>query len=468
MIKNSFIFEKLVNLLPKILPLIPPVCKAAYFPDQVREYPNLKYEKNGFPSISLHPSIIDVSQFFRPRYGKPPEIALKEYDDFNELFNYLLELPEIIKYYGNPLRENKISANEFLGFRCKDIIEGFIERYYYLHGVIFDTEKFENIYLPIENYIFSKEIHFDISIPILFIHFETEYFEITPTIILRKITDESHRARHKIVGYSPAIVDSVFMSATHELVLKDYSYKKPENWLNSPFSKPKIYPHELIERFFSIFKIATNHTSGYAQMIIHPNNWADTYQSDLLPLDGASVRNYPAYFDDFFWNNKEYPEISLSQIAIVKQLFLSAQQSTENKLAFALKRFYKSTTRQEEEDIIIDLIIALEILLGDSEKSEITHKLALRVSALICFYNKENYDPLEVFANIKKIYAYRSSIVHGSHKVSNKREIKLKDDNTVPIVRLANEYLNEILKIVLMEPKHLNSIENDKLLLQNN
>jgi hypothetical protein len=121
--------------------------------------------------------------------------------------------------------------------------------------------------------------------------------------------------------------------------------------------------------------------------------------------------------------------------------------------------------RAEEEDIIVDLIIALEMLLSDNEKREITHKLALRISSLLSHYQPDKYDAFTVFSNVKKIYSYRSSIVHGSHKTKQKKEIQIADNTTVPIVNLANDYLRSILSILILEPKYLEPIMIDKLLL---
>ncbi|RZK25267.1 MAG: hypothetical protein EOO43_05960 [Flavobacterium sp.] len=302
----------------------------------------------------------------------------------------------------------------------------------------------------------------------MFVQFENDYFELQPGIAIRKISDEIQRARWKKKAYSPAILESVMVSATHELVLQNYNYKKPSNFFHGPFEDAKIYPHPLIEKFFTTLKIATDFTSGYAQLLIHPIEWADRYDGDILSIKGTSVRNYPSYFDDYYWNLEVYPIVTESQLAELKRLFEGVIKSEKNQIAFALKRFYKSTLRAEEEDIIVDLIIALEMLLSDSEKSEITHKLALRISALLSLYQPDKYDALTVFANVKKIYAYRSSIVHGSQKTKQKKEIQIADNTSIPIVNLSNEYLRAILSILIHEPKYLNPAIIDNLLLTGN
>jgi len=54
--------------------------------------------------------------------------------------------------------------------------------------------------------------------------------------------------------------------------------------------------------FFNSIKVAININSGFAQILIYPHNWVDFYQSDMVPVKGLSLKKYPNYFDDYFWN----------------------------------------------------------------------------------------------------------------------------------------------------------------------
>ncbi|KAA8480058.1 hypothetical protein BDE36_2410 [Arcticibacter tournemirensis] len=255
------------------------------------------------------------------------------------------------------------------------------------------------------------------------------------------------------------------MSATHELVLDDFHYKKPTHFYYEPFSNANIYPRDLIERFFTSLKIATDFTSGYAQLLMVPKDRSINVSGDLPLMMGISTRSYPSYFDDFYWNLEDYPKITKLQQDELKKVFTAVRDSSNNQIIFALRRFYKSNLRSEEEDIINDLIIALEMLLSDSEKGEITHKLALRLVALLSKSKPDRYEPLTVFANVKKIYAYRSHIVHGAYKKKINKEIQLTDNNTIPIVTLTNEYLRQLLIILLHEHAYLKPSAIDNLLL---
>jgi hypothetical protein len=467
MAKNYQLFEALCNLLPKVLPRIQPALKEKYFPSEIKNYPNLSYNEKGFPAISSYPLKLDAGNLFRDGWqDRKPTINLKEFDEFNSVFQIAINTSDIVEYLIPNLPDFE-DKQFILERRCEHFIEQFIERYYYVNGPDFNVGKFNLIYQPVENFIYSDKLYFDISVPILFVQFETDQYQLAPSIQIRRIDDQVQRARHKIVGYSPAVVDSVYMSATHELVFKDFWCERPKNWLISPFGQANFYRELSTEKFFTILKIVTDVSSGYAQFLIHPKNWVDFYDADLPHLTGAATKNYPTFFDDYYWNQSQFPKITQLQVEEIAEVYGLAVNSTQNKLEFALKRFYKSIMRESEEDVIIDLIIALEMLLSDSEKGEITHKLSLRLATLLSRYGK-GFDPLKVFALMKKIYGYRSSVVHGSHDINKKREIKLEENMVIPLVNLAKDYLREILKIIIREPQYLRSSEIDNLLLIKN
>src|SRR5690606_12043247 len=144
--------------------------------------------------ISHYPSMIDLSQFLGyDRHEKSRIINLNDYEEFNVAYGHLINLPQITAYYKLDHGVTKVTE-EFLGFLCENMIEKIIERYYYLHGDRFNEQDFVKIYLPIEKYIYAEDIWFNISVPILFLKFDTDHFELTDRIIIRRISDEVNRA----------------------------------------------------------------------------------------------------------------------------------------------------------------------------------------------------------------------------------------------------------------------------------
>jgi len=465
MLKQQELFSKLAKLVEKTLVQLEKEISEAFYVTPFKDYPEISYEKGLFPRLTYFSNKPDISEFFRRKNANfTPKIDLESDTLFQELIQDLISLPEFLAYYKDNLTDNET----FLYIHSENFIKDLIISYYYRYGYSFSIDHLSTIYYPLENFLFSDRLYFDLGIPILFTGFESDHFAITENILIRKIDDDTHKAKFSIKSYSPAIADPLIYSATHELVLKNYNYQKPTTFYEyGAFAQPQIYPHNTIEQFFSILKLATDITSGYSQIIVHPNDWARKAKYDLKHLEGTSVRNYPAIFDDFYWTRETFPTVNEEDLDLIKILLNSVNSNRENKLEIALKRFYKSMMRQTEEDIIIDIIIALEILLGDNEKSELTHKLALRITTLITAESDETIDPVTIFNNVKKIYDYRSAVVHGSHKANLKREIKTDDQKTVPVVMLANDYLRQILKIMILKPQYLFPKEIDKIMLTN-
>lgn len=463
--------EKLFNLFKdfvfEVYPIINIELEKKWIKPKYQNYPELEYNKNGMPNIRTNAftTPVNIGDLFRNWSGKP-NIELKEFKSYNDLEVYLQNHKE----HRNCILPDNLEPDEDpenFDFMLTMVIVEVLERYYLLN-----TSKTENedllskIYSEVENYIYAENLNFDIAIPLLFLHFEESYFEISDNILIRRIGDDYHKARLNIKSYSPPIADALISSATHELVFKNYFIKKEKKYFGRALSNENAYPLEKLELFFNALKIVTNHNSGFAQLLVYPYNWVDFFYFDLPRLKGTSVRKYPNYFDNFYWTNENFPTVSSIEISKIGKVYLNLLSNENNKIQIANRRLRYSYLRDNDEDSILDIIIALETLLSDNEKGELTHKLALRVSKLISVFNS-NYEALEVFELVKKIYEFRSAVVHGSNKTASKREIRIKSEaKPIKTIAIANDYLREVIGILLDNPKYLDAKEIDKLLLQ--
>ena len=138
----------------------------------------------------------------------------------------------------------------------------------------------------------------------------------------------------------------------------------------------------------------------------------------------------------------------------ISKIFGLLSDSEENSIDLSVKRLNQCLVRDSEEDSVLDATIALEALLSDDGNQEMTHKLAMRVGALVNLDSSFNKTPQQAFKDIKSIYAYRSAIVHGSKKLDKKRVIKLEDNNETTTHSLAVDYLRFVLKVLLENPKY--------------
>ncbi len=465
--KDTKLYNLLEDFIFNALPVIDEAVKKRYFPPKHDKYPSIKYRDNGMPDIGEYGDTpIKISDLFHSYTGKP-DIVREELAGYTTIFEYLKQHKEFKESNYFPHGTQEQSDNFFETTIYLFLID-ILERYYLINKDKSNSkELLASIYIPIENHIYSERLDFDIAAPILFTRFEFDEFSINENIVIRRISDDYNKARISIRSYSPPVTTSLISSASHELVLKNYSSKKPKKFVDILFSQESVYPHDRIETFFNTLKVCSNINSGYAQVIVYPRNWVESYKMDLPYITGTSVKRYPNWFDDFYWNVEELPSVNIEQIEDIKEVYLNFISNQNNKIKIASKRLRYSYLRDNEEDSILDILIALETLLCDGDRGEITHKLSLRIAKLLDLFTEE-YDPVVVFDSMKKIYAYRSAVVHGSSTLNSKREIKLPNiAKPISTISLANDYLRSTLKILTKNPKYLDPKEIDKLLIKN-
>lgn len=465
--KDSKLYNLLEDFVFNALPIIDEAIEKSYINPKYDKYPYVKYRDNGMPDIDEYGDMpIKIGDLFHSYSGKP-DVVREDLIGYKAVIDYLKQHKQFKEnnYFSHGTQEQ---SDNFFETLINIFVINILERYY-----LENKEKRNNkellfsIYVPLENYIYANKLEFDIAAPILFTKFDFEEYSINENMTIRKISEEYNKARISIRSYSPPVTTSLISSASHELVLRNYNSKKPRKFVENLFSEETIYPHEKLEAFFNAIKICSNINTGYAQVIIYPHNWVESYHMDLPYITGTSVKRYPNWFDNFYWNTNELPSINNKQIEGVKEVFLNLLNNQNNKINIASKRLRYSYLRDNEEDSILDILIALETLLSDGEKGEITHKLSLRIAKLFGLFAEE-YDPIVVFDSMKKIYAFRSAIVHGSRTIESKREIKIPSiSKPISTISLANDYLRSTLKILLKYTLYLDPKEIDNLLIKN-
>ncbi len=464
--KDEKLYRLFKNFIFEVSPLIDPAIEKRWIKPYQEKYPTLnKYKENGMPDISNSSyTAYDINKLFYSWDGKP-DIDLNSFESYNQLKNYLLTHEKHLDtiYPDNIGVENPEDIYEPL---ILSIIRNLLERYYLSNKNKNEDEGLlKDIYTLSENYIYNEYLTFDISVPILYLLFEEDEIVINENVIIRRIKDDNQRAKYNIRSYSPPIADALINSATHEVVFKQYYMKKWKRYFGNSLDNENAYPLTKFELLFNAIKIATNHNSGFAQILVYPHDWVDHYNVDLPRIKGLTVRRYPNYFDNYYWNEESYPIITADDSEKIRIIYNKLATSEDNKIKIANTRLRSSYMRDNEEDTILDIIIVLETLLGDNNKGEITHKLSLRIAKLISVHNK-NQDAIQIFESVKKIYAFRSSIVHGATKSESNKEIKLHTEaEPISTIQLANNYLRETIGILLQNPAYLNHKEIDKLLL---
>ncbi|MDN8592045.1 HEPN domain-containing protein [Paenibacillus sp. 11B] len=347
-----------------------------------------------------------------------------------------------------------------LGVRL--LVTKLIEAYLHIYGTNSElkVENFNKLYEPIEEFIFAERLYYDIYVPILFTKFDFEDCAVSESgdIEIVKIDDNLQLSRSSIQQHGSPISSSILNGASHALKIKGFSIEGKRSYfdVNQHFSDISMYPIDKINAFFNSMRIITfDNDLGYAQLLAVPVGWTEKYNAFLSSIYGTTVKSYPKVFEDYFWLKTEFTTINEDLAKDILNLFERFDLEKQHKLQLANRRLNMCVLREEEEDSILDATIAMEALLSDGGTGELTHKLALRMATIFKISPLTSYTPDMVFDIVKKIYAYRSSIVHGG-KVKN-QEITLQELGlTIPTPRLAIVLLKITIKVLIDNPIYFN------------
>jgi Apea-like HEPN len=436
-------------------------------------WPQLSFNSNGFPSLSKSFSgPIDYTDAFHS-FGSvsKPLIAEDNLLSFKELVNFVKDRPDLRKRFS--LEHWEKSKDEkfnsvfaiFLTSIAKDVANRFIHINKTFRP---NRDSIESLYAPIEEFIFSDVLNIDIIVPILFVKFNFDSVSINDNTEIRKIEDRLHLARSSVKSYRVSVHDTVVASATHALILKKWYVKNSESIVAFDIlSNPRVYPTDQIDKFFGAIRLAKEIDTGYAQLMASPIGWARHFQADLPTLEGTTIRSYPSWFEDYYWNSEKFPELNEEDVKNIGNIYINLLKSREKSIDIAIKRLNQCLIRDNEEDSVLDATIALEALLLRDGNQEMTHKLAMRAAALSKLAVDYENKPKDVFKDIKHIYKYRSAIVHGSIIPEEKRMINVSEGKSIPANALAVKYLRFIIKKLIEYPQYRDPKKIDEDLLLN-
>jgi len=422
------------------------------------DYPTLSHRESGLPNLSSSygGGPIDYRNIYHS-YGGDSIAKENEIYSFVKLIEFVRSCPSLHYRFNleidTPPGGVDIKVDEtFITSGIKDSIERYIHEF----GTFeYDENKAIEAILPAIKYIFDKTLNIEIHVPILFIRFGFDEFELSKGVFIKRIEDNDHLARTRVKSYNTSAHELVTSSATHAFVLKGWSVPNNERmWNFNTLYELRAYPLDIINQFFGAFRISTDVDTGYSQVYSKSIGWGSSYTAKWPCLQGATIRAYPNWFEDYHWNEKEIPMISSSMVASIKDAYYSISNATENSIDLSIKRLNRCLVRDNEEDSVLDATIALEALLSDDGNQEMTHKLAMRVGALSKLDKNTNKTPGQAFKDIKSIYSYRSAIVHGSKSLDKKRVIKIDDENEITAHNLSVEYLKMVLRVLLENKKY--------------
>ncbi|MCX8530877.1 HEPN domain-containing protein [Chryseobacterium luquanense] len=138
-------------------------------------------------------------------------------------------------------------------------------------------------------------------------------------------------------------------------------------------------------------------------------------------------------------------ELDLSQFSAIFNKLINIP-----KYEFAIKKINSVSLRKNDEDSILDITSALESLLTNDSKSEITYRLSIKASQLCKIKSFNNFKTREVYELCRKIYDYRSAVIHGEVKrIEKTKKITLENFEDLEIIKISFDLLRHCLLVLL-------------------
>lgn len=350
------------------------------------------------------------------------------------------------------------------------VIKDLVDRYIHIKGQFqFDEELFRPIYAEWERATFLPILPIEVLIPLIFVTFSFDSKNLEGNITIERMSEGLQLARNTRTSITSSAHDSVIGAATHALVLRGWQVENKikrdrERPLYEPSAFSPVIPR--IDNFLASIRAVSGVDTGYSQLLARPCGWADKWTAALPPIYAVSVRAYPDRFDNFGWLRVP-PTISEDACVSAGEIYKAITETPTNSLSLAARRLNAAFMRGTEEDSILDVTIGLEALLGDNSKTEMTHKLAMRLAALCKIESFKGHSPGDVFRYCKQVYDYRSAVAHGASKVEKKRVISLKKEETIPAVKLGMDLLSFAIRVLSRNRPYVDPSKLDMFLLEN-
>ncbi|WP_157553400.1 HEPN domain-containing protein [Jiangella gansuensis] len=312
------------------------------------------------------------------------------------------------------------------------------------------------IYAELEQARFAAELTGDVVVPLVAVTFELdEPIRLDTDIWLEPLTEADHRARALPWHRHDTVNPYVAAGATHAVVTRGVRFPNTLRQLRPP-SPPDGLSTIVAESVHEAVDIVTGRATGYAQILVRPHGWAESWVADLPPLWSAwTGRGYPEELNERRWD-RSFETINAADTEQIVQI-ARALTTAPNNVRIAARRCRRVSFRDDAEDRLLDAAIGLEALLG-KEPDALTHRLAQRAAVALA----DQMPPENTYSLVKQFYGTRSKIAHG---VTPKRMTCRLGDNEWSAVSVGRFLLRELLKTRLLadEPWDAESLDEKML-----
>ena len=337
------------------------------------------------------------------------KVAYRDLDGFEELLA-LVRAEESLTHLLGGRRFDDEMGQRLVLFGAAQLPEAMAERHLLLRGwEAPDTDDLADTYCELEHFwLHHTELPADLLVPILGVSFDDDVIDLPNGWCIERMSVETQLARWPAT--TQALQHATALRAsTHTLVVPGMTVGCEFSLAGFVHPVDGAYPMEQIDAFFQALTATTSGHSGYGHFVWRPQGWANGYVGDLPPLvPGPDIPRYPQRLI----RATAQPHATLTSEE-AERLRLHVAGSVDPKLSsrvrLAARRLVTATRRNDAEDSIVDLCVALEALVGDQSPGDTTYKVAMRTAALLA----DEWKPEFCRTVVTKAYGYRSDVVHG-------------------------------------------------------
>ena len=441
----------------------------------VDDFPALSYiAPSGFPRLTVASVLDNIQNISGMFWNKGNESYYAWHDpetieSWMRFYNLASKDDRLCHYWAINPEDKKGSDAGFEDYRKWKIfrpLKDLLDRYYHIYKTFeLDVETFRKLYEEWENSVFQETLAIDVLVPLICQHFSFEHLQIAENTYIEKMPEAFQLARCPTGGAGHSPQELVIGAATHALVLEGWTISNDtQERRDLALGEMTAYSPviEKVDAFFAAFRVLRETDIGYGQIIARPKGWANYWRVWIPNVYFVSTRAYPDTLEDggWFWKREALDESAFQGLSMIYENILH-----QPKLRVPSRRLNAALLRRDEEDSILDLTIGLEALLIGDGKGEINFKLAMRAAALCKVEPFEDYTAMKVAWLCKRIYDFRSAVVHGGSKVDKSCVIKVGEEKTIRAVALGTRLLRHVILALCRRPEFLDSSKLDDSLL---
>lgn len=369
---------------------------------------SISYDERSLPQFDRQ-NITNYGSPFGPERGQFTRVAYDEVPALQKMIEYVLANEKLTDRITGWETANDTDRS-FARIGVAVFALNVLDRARHVYGADPTDGDLTALYMEREPVFFLDELPVEIVVPLVLTKFDVASREnLAEGLHLERLSDEDQLARVRGTFSHGPVSQFVAEGATHALVWSGYEVGPHFGWSTNRLD---FYPNETIDTALASLRLVIEQPTGYAQILLRPIGWAHRWAGPLGSLMPAiAVHRYPRILDDGGWR-RDISTVSRDWLPVVGSAY-ERLTSASSEVRLAARRLNSALLRDREDDALLDACISLEAVLG--EHTEILHKLALRVAAL------STISPLpmpiaapDVFRAVKRVYAYRSKLIHGS------------------------------------------------------